>query len=715
MALFVSVKLTVLFAIQSPTKATPVALVSPQLSVSQMQKLAPQAQLQLHILPVQLQTVVPRQKSPEQTQPQKKQLPSSPVEEPVPTEPGPSDQTGTTGHFSSSVESVEPMTIAKPDTRDELENVPKDSLDNEMTESHFQVQEEVVSIVQNEQVADQMEVDFGPYFQAPKPPRRVSLLEYKERMKGKKRSEETQDLEASAIAQAKQMKPLAEGGEKDDCTVVKEEETVQPKPQDVQMTKPTVKAPTSQDTNVSGSLVCQTPQPVTVDTNMTDSTPLSEKHSSPVSSTHTGNASQPKGIYEPSSIQWPSDNSSEMKKQDQLSATSGSVTQVLSVKQSLTEVPAGGRLEREVQSPYRREEDKQGREREREEKVRSKEKLKAEKEKKLNEDEKDWKRKWEKEEREKERNQEEELEEREKDKGRAERSELRKEKEKETNLTSKVIDVASKTGEAWKSSSSYSDPRLPPHGASPSSHPTFNIPIHVPTKTPRFHPHRFPLPRPTVPLPQPPPPQPFLGFPPHPPFPAPFNPPPPHPPPQTDVWNMFGNLFAQHNLFPAEEPPPPPPRSPSPPPLPPLRFGSSRQLSPPRSPPPHRIASPHLSPPSRRSPIPMSPRSPSPSPEPLPFRSRTKSRSQSPVKQPLALEPKPRQLDAKQFRIISDLVKRTTVDKYDASVQVVPPRMVSEGTQDGRGFKLCNTATQVETKTRDASTLTDLQPKLKHR
>lgn len=639
------------------------------------------------------------------------------------TEPGPSDQTGTTGHTSSS---VEPMTIAEPDTacaRDEPENVPKDSLDNGMTESDFQVQEEVVSIVQNEQVADQMEVDFGPYFQAPKPPRRVSLLEYKERMKGKKRSEETQDLDASAIAQAKQMKPLTEGGEKDDCTMIIEEETVKPKPQDVQMSKPTVKAPIPQDTNVSGSSVSQTLHPVTVDVNMADSTakiyPLSEKHSSPVSSSHTGNASQPKDINEPSSIQWPSDSSSEMKKKDQLSATSGPVTQMISEKrkQSLTEVPAGGRLEREVQSPHRREEDKQGREREREEKVRSKEKLKEEKEKKLNEDEEDWKRKWEKEEREKERNQEEDLEEREKDKERAERSELRKEKDREKNLTSKVIDVASKTGEAWKSSSSYSDPRLPARGASPSAHPTFNIPIHVPTKSPRFHPHRFPLPRPTVPIPQPPPPQPFLGFPPHPhpPFPAPFNPPPPRPAPQTDVWNMFGNLFAQHNLFPAEEPPPPPPHSPSPPPLPPLRFGSSRQMSPRRSPPPHRVSSPCLSPPSRRSPTPMSPRSPSPSPDRIPFRSRTKSRSQSPVKKTLALDPKPRQLDAKQFRIISDLVKRTTVDKCDASVQVVPPRMVSEGTQDGRGFKLCNTASQVGAKTRDASTLTDLQPKLKHR
>lgn len=630
------------------------------------------------------------------------------MEEPTPVSPKmktgseSTDQPAATGHSSmphtSSVEAVEPMAVADIAlARDELPR------ENEMTESDLQVQEEVVSVVQNEQVTDQMEVDFEPYFQAPKPPRRVSLLEYKERMKGKKRypSEGTPDLEAITIPQAKELrviKPLTEEGDKSDSVMnVEEDEAVKTKSPDVQKAEPTVITPVSQGTN---SLASPSPQPVTVDAKMDDSKAEicpqdSEKHSSPVSGKAlTPNATQPKENYEPTSIQWPSDNIRETRK-DQLSATVGGITQMTSVekrKQSLIEMPGGGRLERE------REE---------------KEKLWKEEEKKWNEEEEQKK---EEEEREKERKREEKDLEDEKRKTRdkdPEVQELRKEKGRETNLTGKAIDVATKTGETWKSSSGHSDPRLPSHTI-PSGHQAYNIPIHAPTKPPRFHSHRLPLTHHNVPLPQPPPPQAFLGFP-HPPFPAPFNPPPPPPPPpQTDVWNMFGNIFAQHNLFPTEEPPPPPPRSPSPPPLPPLRFSSSRQMSPRRSPPPHRISSPHLSPPSRHSPMPMSPRSPSHSPERLPFRSRTKSRSKSPVK-PLILDPKPRQLDAKQFRIISELVKKTAVNKCDASVQVVPPRMVSEGTQDGRGFKLCNTATQVETKTHDMSTLTDIQPKLTHR
>ena len=278
-----------------------------------------------------------------------------------------------------------------------------------------------------------------------------------------------------------------------------------------------------------------------------------------------------------------------------------------------------------------------------------------------------------------------------------------------------------------KSSTSYGDPHVAPHSSSsqfPSGHSRFSIPLH---RGSGFHsPHPLPLPPPSMPRPRPPPPQPFLGFTPHPfhqPPATPFTP--PHPPQPPDIWSMFGSLFAQHNLFPAEEPPPPPPRPPSPP-LPPLHYSpprglspchsSPRRMSPQRSPSPHQDSSPHYSPSPCSSPAPMGV---SPSSGPAAFfsraRARSRSRSSSPVPKSQPLEPKPSQLDAKQFRFISELVKRTTVKKCDIAVQAVSPRKVSEGTQDGRGFRLCSTAVQVKARTRDVSTYTDIKTEVQHR
>ena len=217
---------------------------------------------------------------------------------------------------------------------------------------------------------------------------------------------------------------------------------------------------------------------------------------------------------------------------------------------------------------------------------------------------------------------------------------------------------------------------------------------------------RYPLaiPPQVIPPHQPTPTQPFLGYAPHPPHPfhqppAPAFPPPPHPPPpplqQADVWSMFGSLFAQHNLFPAEDTPMPPQRTPSPLRPPAMHFGSpGRSPSPPRRAPSPDLGSPH----GRKS----------RSPEPVSSSPMTPSLSNP------SANPKP--LDAKQFKIISELIKQTTVKKCDASVQIVPPRMISEGTQDGRGFRLKSRAVQVRIKTQESSTNTDAnRPEFHHR
>ena len=288
----------------------------------------------------------------------------------------------------------------------------------------------------------------------------------------------------------------------------------------------------------------------------------------------------------------------------------------------------------------------------------------------------------------------------------------RREKERKVEREKRLARKIGKPVESWKPPTSFSE-QIPTHSTpfSPSQ-PRFSIPIHP---RPRFP---LPIPPPAIPPPQPPPPQPFLGFTPHHAFhpsPAPAFPPPPHPAAptlQTDVWSMFGNLFAQHNLFPTDEPPPPPPRTPSPLHPPMMHFGSPR-----RSPSPLRRApSPHLMSPTHSSSPPLSPHGRnSRSPEPSPFLSaRAQSSSLLPASPHSGADPKP--LDAKQFKIISELIKRTTVKKCDVSVQIVPPRMISEGTQDGRGFTLRSIGVQVRARTRDSCTATDTnKPDAHHR
>lgn len=701
---------------------------------------------------------------------------------------------------STSEETKELMVVAEHEVTSAggvVKNAPGEAMEDEVRESDLQVQEEVISAQQSEQIPDQMEGDFGPYFQAPKPPRRVSLLEYKERMKGKKRlpSEEMPqgDSEVST-KELKVMQPLTGAGNDRDEPVLSTEAQSQPKSiepelltsEDIQSAKSAAKLPVSKCASVT---LTQFPQPVT-DTKMTDSTAessprVSEQHESPVAcevfDPHQSTTSLTQQIPVPSSIEWPTIDGGETKKEIQLSTTVSPMTPVKPVQKGKGETCEaevvnsiqGETLEREARTLHETEEEskcqKDIEERAKDEKLceekemktreeremRTREEKEKQRERKEEKEERESEEKAEQEEKEKELEKEKKREENERDKWMERLEELEKEwrkkrkrekekkerEEREKKLARRTLDAAT---ESWRSSPTFSEPHLPPHASSPPippGHPGFNIPIRVPMKSSIFHPHPHPLSLPphNMPPPQPPPPQPFLGFPPHPhapfhqpaPAPAPFNPthPHPHPPPQQpDVWNMFGNLFAQHNLFPTEEPPPPPPRSPSPP-LPPRRFSSPHRMSPSRrspprrkspsrrSSPPHRDSSPHPSPPPRSSPTPttMSPRSRSHSPDHSLFHSREKSRSQSPIPKPRTLESKPRQLDAKQFRIISELIKRTTVKRCDVSVQAVPPRMVSEGTQDGRGFRLCSTAVQVKARNYDVSTQADIEPEIHHR
>ena len=98
-------------------------------------------------------------------------------------------------------------------------SAPMEVMEEEVVrESDLQVQEEIVSALQSEQ--KQLDQDPGPYFQPPRPPRRVSLLEYKER-KEKRRfpSEEVHSggSEVSTtplVKEPKVMEPLTEAGDK---------------------------------------------------------------------------------------------------------------------------------------------------------------------------------------------------------------------------------------------------------------------------------------------------------------------------------------------------------------------------------------------------------------------------------------------------------------------------------------------------------------------
>ena len=609
------------------------------------------------------------------------------------------------------------------------ESVPVEAMEEDVVrESDLQVQEEVIFALQKP--PDQ---DSGPYFQPPRPPRRVSLLEYKER-KEKKRlpSDEVRfgesEVSTTQVKESKIMQPLTEAGDE-----TGESTKCQPKSkvQDGQSATLVISATHRHE---SSEFTQSAPKTTPTDSGGGDSPAMdSVTNSSPVGANkeldpHLGTSLITDQTRVPSSIEWPTVMSNETKKMVPLSVTVSPVTEVPTEKtrgvnedgQSET-VPAANEtllsepqlhsIEESKKTQKEKEEEKRSEEKEasRKEKgqEREKEKKQAERvtaperrgkrdrgkewEERLEELEVEWRKKREK-----------------------ERKEV---EEREKSLARKSV----KPLESRKSSTGYSDPHLAPHSASPPfppGQPRFPIPLH---HRPGFHPtHPLPIPPPAMPPPHPPPPQPFLGFPPHPfhqPPPTPFTP--SHPPQPPDIWSMFGNLFAQHNLFPTEDPPPPPPRPPSPP-LPPLHYSSPRGLSPchssprrmsPRhSPPPHRESSPHLSPP-RSSPTPMS-MSPT---GPAPFHSRARSRSSSPVPKSQALDPKPRQLDAKQFRIISELIKRTTVKKCDVAVQAVPPRMVSEGTQEGRGFRLCSTAVQVKTRTRTIFTHTDLKPEVQHR
>ena len=660
-------------------------------------------------------------------------------------------------------------------------------------EPDLQVQEEIVSALPSEQFSDQMEVDFGPYFEAPRLPRRVSLEEYKQRMKGKRRfpSEEIQlrDLEVGgASLQEEDVESLRTVQLSSDTRGEMQQVKVD-KRESVSVTQPSVEPQRSQTQSfrsekavsskfpvvggvhsVSSASVSQVPQRTVLDSKPTESSVANYPRDSDRSvSTSVAGKVTDRIEFEVEKTKMKEQEKARLEKEREMRRL-----RIEEEERRLKERQEREKKEKEEREKKEREEkerkermDKQKKEREererkermdrqkeREERER-KERMDRQKEREERERKERMDRQKEREERErKERVEREEKEKKErewaekmqelekewrKEKEREKEKEMEKGKEeREKGSAHKVLlssDGSLIPSEGWRSSPSY-ESRLPSHASSPihpspgSIHPpTFNIPVHAHMKPPRFHPpphaHTLPLGPPSIPPPQPPP-QGFLPFPPHPhphphppfhrPPPGPFNPPhPPPPPPQPDMWNVFSNMFAQHNLFPQEDPPPPPPRSPSPPRPPPRRISPSR-----RSPPPRRISPPRLSPPPRHShtPMSMSPRSRSHSPV-LPLfhsKTRSRSRSQSPSSKVLPpLEPKPRQLDPKQFRIISELVKRTAVKKCDVSVQASPPRMVSEGTQDGSGFRLRCTATQVRARTYDISTQAEVTPDVCHR
>ena len=518
------------------------------------------------------------------------------------------------------------------------------AVDEDMKVSDLQVQEEVISVRDEEQETDQMEVDAGPYFRAPRPPRRVSLLEYKERMKGKKKlsSEEEQQGEGS-----KELAPAVEGGE--------DLEDPLPSTQSVKVVA--ALTPAAKDQDVSGPQL----QSVVNFDKADNSKEMSEEQSSRMPPSDPSPASDGATMKQ-GTIEWST------------TASSGKELTDKKSEDRETEVDATKLPKKDVQvegtQPAR----------ESREKIEEKETEDQDKERQS------------------------------KNKERAKRiEELERERRKRRDEAQRAIKTAAEYSERYR------------HKSSPSfspGQPRFTIPVH--------HGPRYNRPPPPFPLPHPhPPPQRFMGFPPHPhtpPYhqapPVPFTPPPPPPPPpQADVWSMFGSLFAKHNLFPAEDPPPPPPRSRSPsPPLPPLRYNSPRRMSPSHhSSPSHQVLPPRLSSPPPSSSTSLSPCRKSNSPEPSPFHPRPQPDSTSPVSKALSVQPKPSQLDAKQFRIIRELIKKTTVIKSDVSVQTTPPQCVSEGVQSGSGFRLYSTALQVNVRTSETSTDTDSHPEIQHR
>lgn len=644
-----------------------------------------------------------------------------------------------------SIIAAEGMVVAETDVEDdkddgENENIPDEVVEEEVRDSDLQVHEEVVLAVHSDhEMSDQMEIDSGPYFHPPRPPRRVSLLEYKERMKGKKKypSDEPQqgDSEKPSEKESCVMSPLNEG--------VKDNIVPQPsKLHDIQQAIMAVKkSPAIKDASghvavaVASHFLRSVIDTKMADNNFKDSLKQSSEQQITKKATNTPNNPVIQQGHEPSSIKWPTIDSDESREENQESSRvissevsveieSENTKEKIDVKKTVNNEPMEV-VEKELQvknstsvceqkdeeEDKKLQENKESKQKEEMEKKREQEK-EREWAKRLEELEREWKKKKERERIKEEKEKQRIKEERERERIREGREKERLKEEKEKNRMKEVRErkmarKAAKPVESWKPSNF------------PSNQKRFNIPIrHGPTFHPR--PRPIPIPAPVIPPPQPPPPQPFIGFP-HTPFhqppPAPFVPPHPRPPPlpQPDVWSMFGNLFVQHNLFPAEEPPPPPPRSPSPP-LPSNRFSPPRRKSPRRSPPLHRSSPPpHIDPPRPRSTSPTVSPHHRISPEPASFPIRRKSGSPSPVSKPWPLEPKPRQLDAKQFRVISELVKRTTVKKCDVSVQAVPPRMVSEGTQDGTGFRLCSTAVQVKARTYSVATLTDCKPEIQDR
>lgn len=520
------------------------------------------------------------------------------------------------------------------------------AIEEEVKESDLQVQEEVVSVVQcAQETSDQTEVDAGPYFQAPRPLRRVSLLEYKERMKEKKKvsTEEYQRGENAKELPQNVPQAVEEGEDLEDPLAVTQNVQL------VAATTPPTKdkdVPASQpQSNVDCEKVAKKSKEVPEQ--QTSATPPSDP---PASDDAT---------MKQATIEWPTTTSSGRGATDgcyqKRENRDAEVSKVKLPKRNVQVEGAQPALERREKMGEKKVEN-QDKERQNKDKERAR----------IEELEREWRRK--------------------------------REEEKQARKATKTPDY---------------NELLLKHTQSPGQ-PRFTIPVH---HGPRYNrpPSSFPLPRPRPPL------QPFVGFP-HAPYhqapPVPFAPPPPHPPPpaQTDVWSMFGSLFAQHNLFPSEDPPPPPPRSPSPP-LPPLQYSSPRILSPTRhSSPSHQVLPPaRLSSPPPSSSTSLSPRRKSHSPEPSPFHPQTQSGPSSPVSKVATVEPKPSQLDAKQFRIISELIKKTTVIKTDVSVQTLPPRLVSEGTQSGSGFQLLSTALQVNVKTCETSTGANSHLEVQHR
>ena len=683
------------------------------------------AQIQLNVQP---ETLTQAQLSPEQESPDPSSLlaedmaKSSSEKEPCNDITAKSSDAGPSLLPPASIteETADTVVVPEQEIASGLGDVPQEEMEEEVRESDLQVQEEEISSLQNEQqVSDEMELDSGPYFRAPRPPRRVSLLEYKERMKGKKQplTDEVQqgDAEMSTDHQTKESRvtpPLTEGGGgTDDPRSSQEAEQKLQQSRDITSIASSVLE--SQGPSEVVSLASQLLQSV-IDTKLADGKSDSQKLSSeqpqqPLSSpvTHGALDLPQKGISphptrKPASIEWPTTTTitdetetnivypTETLKRKCEDVEREKSEETLRVEKDTVSVP----IERDGREKRGDEREKKARRsKEYEERTQEQKKAKGSKEDEEKDD-----RKWEERERER-------------DRERAKRLEWRSNREKE--MEEKEITRKSANMPLGHSEQHLTHTPSPPF---PPAKKRYTIPIRHGSATSSYRRPR-PLPPPTIPPtipPQPPPPQPFIGFPPHPhaPFhqapPAPFTPPHPHPPlpPQHDIWSMFGNFFVQQNLLPTEDPPPPPPRPPSPPLPPQYRRSPSRHSSPPR-----QASSPHCS--SRSSPTPMSPRRNSHSPEPPPFLSRTTP--PPPVSSLRSVEPKPRQLDAKQFRVISELIKRTTVQKCDISVQTVPPRMVSEGTQDGRGFRLRSTAVQVKTKTYDVSTDTDSKPEIQHR